>query len=102
MITFTELLERAKTEKIVVHTPTEKQAITLLKALDKRGYKWNSGKTLTKKRYEFYNENTSCYNFSAYTDGVLLNKKVMYSPLSFYQEEGYTIVEFSEIDFKEK
>jgi hypothetical protein len=38
MITFTDLLERAKTEPIAIHTPTEEQDITLLTELDKRGY----------------------------------------------------------------
>ena len=36
MITFTELLERTKTEKIAVHTATKAQAITLLKEFDKK------------------------------------------------------------------
>ena len=95
MITFTELLEKAKSEKIVVHTPTEEQAITLLKALDKRGFIWCSGEKLTTKtHYEDEKENT-CYEFEQ-------NNKVCYSSLSFYQKYGYTIIEFSEIEFAEK
>jgi hypothetical protein len=100
MITFTELLERTKTEKIVVHTPTEKQAVTLFKALDEKGYTWNSGTKLTTTHYENHKENT-CYSFyNSY--GKLLDNKIMYSPLGFYQEEGYTIIEFKDIDFAEK
>ena len=101
MITFNKLLERAKSEKIAVHTATEAQAITLLKALDKKGYRWNGEAKLTDcSNFEVYKENT-CYNFSTYTDGALLNKKVVYGPLSLYQEH-YTIIEFTDIDFEEK
>ena len=51
--------------------------------------------------YEDYKENT-CYDFSIGVDGDLLNKKVVYGSLVWYQENDYTIIEFSEIDFKEK
>lgn len=94
MITFTELLERAKSERIAIHTPTEKQAVTLLKALDEKGYEWNSGKKLTTMTfYEDFREFT-CYNFQ-------LNNKIMYGSLKFHQEHDYTIIEFSDINFKE-
>ncbi len=93
-LSFSELLERAKTEGLVVHTPTEKQAITLLKALDKRGYEWLGGdKLTTETHYENEKENT-CYAFEP-------NNQICYSPLSFYQEYDYTIIEFIDIDFKE-
>ena len=102
MITFTELLERAESEKIAIHTPNEEQAITLLTELNKMGYVWAGGKKLTATtRYEDYEENT-CYVFVMDVDENLLNKKVAYGPWNFYQEEGYTIIEFSEIDFAEK
>ena len=102
MITFKELLERAKKEQIAIHTSTEKQAVTLLKALDEKGYEWFSGNKLTTMTfYEDYKENT-CYDFSIGVDGDLLNKKVVYGSLVWYQENDYTIIEFSEIDFKEK
>ena len=102
MITFNELLERAKSEKIVVHTPMKAQAITLLKALDEKGYEWLDEKKLTTvTHYEDEKENT-CYDFSIDTDGILLDKKVMYTPLDWYQSEGYTIIEFKDIDFSEK
>ena len=102
MITFIELLERAKTEKIVVHTPTEKQAKELLKALDKRGYEWFSREKLTTMTlYEIYKENT-CYHFSIGIDGVLLNKRVFYGSLGFHQKYDYTIIEFTDIDFTAK
>ena len=101
MITFTDLLKRAKSEEIAIHTPTEKQAKTLLSELDKRGYKWESGKKLTDRTfYEYYKKNT-CYVFDD-RYGRLLDKKVVCSPLDWYQKIGFTIIEFSEIDFKEK
>lgn len=96
-LSFSELLERSKSERIAIHTATEDQAVTLLKALDKRGYKWSGGDKLTAiTRYKRYKEDT-CYNFSVDNDGILLNKKVMYSPLDYYQDEGYTIIEFENI-----
>lgn len=106
MITFNELLERTKSEHIAIHTPTKKQAKALLKALDEKGYEWFSGNKLTTEtQYEYEEENT-CYDFYDYDfyDGVgkLLDKKVMYSPLCWYQKYGYTIIEFTDIDFAEK
>ena len=102
MIIFTELLERAKSEKIVVHTQTEKQAKALLSELDKNEFKWCGGDKLTTETcYEDYKENT-CYDFSIDTDGNLVYKKVMFGALIFYQDQGYTIIEFTDIDFSEK
>ena len=101
MITFNELLERTKNEKIVIHTPTEDQAETLLKMLDEKGYEWNSHQKLTTETdYEYEKENT-CYGFHDYY-GKLLDKKIVNSPLDWYQDEGYTIIEFKDIDFSEK
>ena len=101
MITFKELLERAKSERIAIHTPTEEQAKALLKALDERGYEWISEEKLTDITcYEDEKENT-CYTFyDCY--GKLLDKKITYSPLDWHQGEGYTIIEFKDIDFKEE
>ena len=93
MITFAELLERIKTEKIVVHTPMEEKAVVLLKMLDKRGFTWVYGDKLTTETYyEDYKEKT-CYS--------LLDKEIMFGPLNFYQEHDYTIIEFKAIEFKE-
>lgn len=94
MITFTELLERAKTEKIAIHTPTEAQAKALLKALDEKGYKWNSEEKLTTKtRYGVFREDT-CYDFG-------LDKEVWYWSLELYRDEGYPIIEFDDIDLED-
>ena len=101
MITFKELFKRAETEKIAIHTATEDQVTALLTELEKRGYTWISNEKLTTKTcYEVLKEDT-CYVFEIDTDGDSLNKKVMYSPLSFYQAHGFTIIECSDIDFKE-
>ena len=95
MIKFNELLERAKSQNIAIHTTTETQATTLLEALDKKGYKWNSGHKLTiDTLYETYKENTA-YTFEP-------RHKIAYCSLIWYQEYDYTIIEFSEIDFKEE
>lgn len=99
MIRFKDLIKRAKSEDIVVHTATEEQATTLLAELNKKGYRWLGGRKLTTETlYEYYKENT-CYCFGI--DTLLLSKKVMYGPSSFY-EEHYTTIEFSDIDFKEE
>ena len=99
-LSFSELLKRAKSEKIAIHTATEAQAKKLLKALYKREYEWFSGEKLTDiTRYKYYRENT-CYSFHD-SHGKLLNKKVMYGPLEYYQAHDYTIIELKDIDFKE-
>jgi hypothetical protein len=88
-IKFSELL---KQDNVTIHTPTEKQAKKLFKKLNKLGYKWTSRTKLTTETWHgIYKENT-CYNFD-------LNKKVLYGPLSLYQKCGYTIIEFTDIDF---
>jgi len=95
MITLNELLKLAETKKVAIHTTTETQATTLLEALDKKGYKWNSGTKLTIETfYKNYEEKTA-YTFER-------RHKIAYCSLDWYQNEGYTIIEFSEIDFKEE
>ena len=92
---FSELLERAKSEKIVVHAPIEEQAKELLRSLDERRYVWASGVKLTAETWYGVLREDTCYNFG-------FNKKVLYGSLKFYQKEGYTIIEFEDIDFKEE
>ena len=100
MITFAELLKRAKSERIAVHTPTEEQAKALLTELDKKGYIWSGGDKLTTiTDYEVYKEDT-CYAFG--NDKFLLNKRVVFSSLKFHQECGYTVIEFKDINFFKK
>ena len=99
MTKFEELLERAETESIAIHTATEDQAIALLEALDKKGYRWNSGRNLTDNTRYGNHKNTTCYIFGI---GSYSNEVVMYGPLDCYQEECYTIIECGDIDFKEE
>ena len=95
MITFNELLERAKSNDIAIHTPTEEQAKALLTELDKKGYRWNSGEKLTTKTLFGINGKDICYNLGS-------DNKVSFGSLEFFQEYDYTIIEFSNIDFAEK
>ena len=96
MLAFEELLEKAKTESIAIHTPTEDQAITLLKMLNKRGFTWCDGDKLTTKTYYGDEKENTCYSFHKLY-GKSLDKNIMYSPLDWYQDDGYTIIEFSDI-----
>ena len=73
----------------------EEQAEALLKALDERGYVWASGVKLTTKEYYENCEERTCYNFG-------LDKQVWYDSRSYCQEAGYTIIEFKDIEFKER
>ena len=94
MDTFEKLLERAKSEKIAIHTPTEEQAKALLSELDKKGYKWGGeDKLTTTTYYEVYKEDT-CYSLE-------LGNAIYYSLFTWYQSESYTIIECSDIDFNE-
>ena len=93
MITLKKLLERAKTEKIAIHTPTKEQAITLMKALDKKSYRWNSGKKPKNEAYYENYEKRTCYDIEK-------NNEVCYGSLEWYEENDYTIIEFKDIDFK--
>lgn len=94
-LSFSELLKRAqKFEKIAIHTANEEQAKTLLTELDEIGYRWANGEKLTDITYYEVEKEITCYNFEP-------NKKIMYSPLDYYQKNNYTIIEFSDIDFKE-
>ena len=101
MITFKKLLERAKTKSIAVHTLSKEQSITLLKMLDKMGFTWCDGDKLTTKTYYEDEKENTCYSFRKFF-GKLLDKEIMYNSLDWFQDDGYTIIEFSEIDFEEE
>jgi len=98
MITFKELLKTSKSNDIAIHTPTEDQAKILLSELDKSGYVWADGDKLTDKtRYETFEEDT-CYGFNGMGD---MPKEILYSSLWWNQALNITIVEFTDINFKE-
>ena len=102
MITFTELLKRAKSEQIAIHTPTEEQAKALLNELNKKGYKWASGNKLTTMTYYEDEKENTCYVFGIDACGDLLNKKVVFNSLDDAKKYDYAIIEFTDIDFKEE
>ena len=91
-ITFNELLKRAKSNDIAIHTPTKEQAKILLSELDKKGYKWASGNKLTTTTYYGYDEENTCYSLE-------LDNRICYGSFAWYQKYGYTIIEFEDIDF---
>ena len=93
MITFEKLLERAKSEKIAICTTTKKQVLKLLLELDKSEFVWKRRSKVTVRIC-----GRAIYKFFL-TFGF--DKKVMFNSLKFCQDEGYTIIEFSDIDFKE-
>ena len=95
MITFNELLKRAKTEKVAIHTSTEEQAVVLLSKLNKRGYVWKGKYDLITTTHFGCHEEDTCYALEP-------NNIICYSSITWYQIMSYKIIEFSEIDFKEK
>ena len=100
MITFKELLKRAKNEAISIHTLTKKQAKTLLIKLDKKEYKWASGKKLTSMTYyEVYKENT-CYSVESFIRPDC--NIVVFNSLDDAKKYDYAIIEFTDINFKEE
>lgn len=92
MITFEKLLERAKSEKIAICT-TKKQAVKLLLELDKSEFVWKKRNKVTARICS-----RATYKFFL----TFFDKKVMFNSLEFCQDEGYTIIEFKDINFKEE
>ena len=84
------LKEFWKSDKsLAIHCNTEEKAKILLKAFDKLGKKWCSGKSyLEQNLWSSYNINT-CYNNG--------NKFCHYD---FYKGHDYTIYEFEDVDLE--
>ena len=75
----------------VMHCPTEENAIAFLQYLHELGRTWSSGTSYAHvTNYRNYRENT-CYDF---TDG-------MYDEKSYYDDEGYTILEYDDFDWSD-
>lgn len=76
---------------MVIHCPTEENAKELLKHLDELGYVWTGDKSslLDKVYYQSYRENT-CYETEE-------NGIVFFGSKDFFEKEGYTITEFSDL-----
>jgi hypothetical protein len=69
-----------------MHCKTEKEAEDFYKYLDSVGKRWSSGDRYTELNYwDDYKEET-CYGFN----------EGMFGPLSFYKDDGYTILEWSD------
>ena len=100
MITFTELLEKSKTENIAVHTANESQALTLLSELDKKGYMWKPDSKLTAASWFFFFKEDTHYFFGI-TNYPNCNR-VKFGSLCDAKDEGCALVEFTDIDFKEE
>ena len=72
---------------IAIHCNTEEKANKLLKYLHKKGFRWSSGKSLL-----------SHNNYITYLDDTCYSAKVRYGEFVSWFEEGYTILQFNEIE----
>ncbi|AXF52101.1 MAG: hypothetical protein [Podoviridae sp. ctcf755] len=74
-------------EDIAIHCDTEDKANKLLRKFDELGKKWCTGSSyLLRNEWKRYEEKT-CYK----NDGL-------FGSVNFYKKEGYTIIEFDDID----
>lgn len=79
---------------MVIHCKTEDEAKELFKHLDSLGYKWNCTRcdnSLNGKSTLF----ETCGDKMCYE--IKTNNTILYSDYDFYEEEGYTITEFSDL-----
>lgn len=79
---------------MVIHCKTEDEAKELFKHLDSLGYKWNCTRcdnSLNEKSTLF----ETCGDKMCYE--IKTNNTILYSDYDFYEEEGYTITEFSDL-----
>ena len=78
-------------EKLVIHCKTFEEAIIFCKASDKLGKTWSNKKSyLDQTDWEVHRADT-CYT----NEGT-------YSPKSWYQENGYEVLNFEDIDWETK
>ena len=73
---------------LAIHCDTKEKAIKLLKEFGKQGYKWKSGLSYLQRNYWNVCEDKTCYS-NVWT----------YGTADYYQEEGFEIIEFEEIEF---
>ena len=74
------------TDLLVIHCSTGEQSMTLLKAFDNYGKKWNSGRK--------YNHIT---NWENYKDKTCYTNSGQYYFLDYYKEKEVKIIPFSEV-----
>ncbi len=81
---------------VVVNCKTKGEADEFLKFLDNKGIKWNSGNSIFKFGIYDYSEfkETTCF--------LLKTGMLQYSPISWYQEEGYKIISLDDLVIKPK
>ena len=76
-------------DHLVIHCDTEEKANKLLKAFDKLGKKWSSGRSyLDCDYYIIYKQNTCYSNIGEY------------APYDWYEKNGYIIFEFDAVDLE--
>lgn len=77
------------TEPLAIHCNTKEKAIKLCKEFDRLGYKWFSGGSyLENNRWHLY-ESKTCYT-----------NHCMFSDIYYYQDLGYKILEFEDIELE--
>ncbi|SNS23624.1 hypothetical protein SAMN05446037_1006153 [Anaerovirgula multivorans] len=74
---------------MIIHCETEQQAIRLLEDLDRRGYKWLSGSSLTLHASWGIHKEETCYSIGS---GM-----VQYASLGFYKRSGSEVTKFSDL-----
>lgn len=87
------LSELIKQKDIAIHTPIRKQALELLKVLDKKGYDWVAGQRLTKINYWDEDKEETCYY-------IRKCDTISRSSVGFYKSNSCQVVEFTDIDLE--
>lgn len=101
MITFNELLQRAKSQNIAVHTSTKEQAKKFVNEISKKVYKQGDcAKTTMESHYDIFGADT-CYLFGTTCVSTVNYPCFMVASQWDASYEGYAIVEFTDIDFEE-
>ena len=102
MITFNELLQRAKSQNIAVHTSTKEQAKKFVNEISKKVYRRSDCvKTTMESHYDIFGADT-CYLFGTTCVSTVNYPCFMVASQWDARYEGYAIVEFTNIDFKEE
>lgn len=103
MITFNELLARARIEEIAVHTANEEQAKKFVNEISKKVYKQSDcvKTTMIESHYDIFGADT-CYFFGTTSVFTINYPCFMVGSQWDARYEGCKIIEFSEIDFKEE
>lgn len=81
---------------MIIHCKTFEEANQLLAILDKAGYKWITGFSLVRDTNYRFHESLTCYRIDA--NRML----VSFCDISFYENNGDEIIEFSSLIIEEK